>query len=321
MMRIMILSLRKLRSLSAIPLFAKKAPHPFVSRKDSKAVVRSGGPGRPKDRRFCALLWTGASTMACLAIARRKLFVCVAILTLSIAFDAPQSTDAKTRTRQAETASIYRDIGRFVAEAAARFNIPGTWIRAVMSVESAGDLNAVSPKGAMGLMQIMPKTYAELRANYGLGSNPYNPHDNILAGAAYLREMHDRYGSSGFLAAYNAGPDRYEDHLTTGRPLPAETRGYVAKVGAKLGLDQEERGPRVKLAAIDETPWNQGPLFFVQEIIDQLTPKPSSPTDTRSPSKIQVRRNSNAQAAVDVTALVPQQRGLFIRRMAYRTLQ
>jgi integrase len=56
----------------------------------------------------------------------------------------------------------------------------------------------------------------------------YDPHDNILAAAAYLRELHDRYGAPGFLAAYNAGPVRYEEHLTTGRPLPAETRAYVA---------------------------------------------------------------------------------------------
>ena len=53
----------------------------------------------------------------------------------------------------------------------------------------------------MGLMQIMPKTWTELRARYGLGADPYDPHDNILAGAAYIRELHDRYGSPGFLAA------------------------------------------------------------------------------------------------------------------------
>ena len=72
----------------------------------------------------------------------------------------------------------------------------------------------------MGLMQIMPRTWAELRARYGLGADPYDPHDNILAGAAYIRELHDRYGAPGFLAAYNAGPGRYERHLATGRPLP-----------------------------------------------------------------------------------------------------
>ena len=75
-----------------------------------------------------------------------------------------------------------------------------------MHVESIGDVRARSPKGAMGLMQIMPETYAALRARYALGANPYDPRDNILAGAAFLRELHDRYGTPGFLAAYNAGP-------------------------------------------------------------------------------------------------------------------
>src|SRR3546814_10577379 len=88
----------------------------------------------------------------------------------------------------------------FVAEAAQRFGIPEAWIRAVMRVESRGDVRAVSPKGAMGLMQLMPDTWANLRVRLGLGANPYDPRDNILAGAAYLREMHDRYGSPGFLA-------------------------------------------------------------------------------------------------------------------------
>jgi len=111
-------------------------------------------------------------------------------------------------------------IGDFVAEASRRFSISPSWIRAVMRVESLGDPLAVSPKGAMGLMQIMPDTWSELRSRYGLGADPYDAHDNIMAGAAYLREMHDRYGERGFLAACNAGPSRYEDHLATGRPLP-----------------------------------------------------------------------------------------------------
>ena len=96
-----------------------------------------------------------------------------------------------------------------IAEAAQRFAIPAAWIRAIMRIESRGDRRVVSAKGAMGLMQLMPETWAALRARYGLGRDPFDPHDNILAGAAFLREMHDRYGSPGFLAAYNAGPGRY----------------------------------------------------------------------------------------------------------------
>ncbi len=108
-----------------------------------------------------------------------------------------------------------------VAEASLRFGIPEHWIRAVMRVESAGDLRAVSSAGAMGLMQIMPKTWNELRRRYGLGHDPWQPRANILAGAAYLREMHDRYGNiAAMLAAYNAGPGRYDEYLSDGRNLP-----------------------------------------------------------------------------------------------------
>jgi hypothetical protein len=128
----------------------------------------------------------------------------------------------------------------FIAEASQRFQVPVAWIRAVMHVESGGRLRAVSPKGAMGLMQIMPKTYAGLRLRYHLGEDPYDPRDNILAGAAYLREMHDRYGSPGFLAAYNAGPERYDEHLATGRPLPIETQAYVAMLMPMIDIRQPD---------------------------------------------------------------------------------
>ncbi|WP_157865880.1 lytic transglycosylase domain-containing protein [Mesorhizobium japonicum] len=114
-----------------------------------------------------------------------------------------------------------------IAEASHRFRVPERWIRAIMHLESARDPRAVSRKGAVGLMQIMPGTWAKLRLRHQLGRDPYDPHDNILAGTAYLRELYDRYGSPGFLAAYNAGPGRYEASLK-GRPLPAETRAYVA---------------------------------------------------------------------------------------------
>ena len=120
---------------------------------------------------------------------------------------------------------------QLIAEASQRFAISEEWIRKVMRIESRGDPTATSPKGAMGLMQIMPQTYAELRWRYGLGDDPYRPRDNIMAGAAYLREMFDRYGPNGFVAAYNAGPGRFGKYVTGGRVLPDETIRYVAKVG------------------------------------------------------------------------------------------
>ncbi|MBX9701926.1 MAG: lytic transglycosylase domain-containing protein [Acetobacteraceae bacterium] len=125
-----------------------------------------------------------------------------------------------------------------IAAASQRFGIPETWIRAVMSAESAGDRHAVSHRGAIGLMQVMPATWASLRAQHGLGADPFAPRDNILAGTAYLREMLDRFGSVPLmLAAYNAGPRRVESHLATGQPLPAETRAYVAAVAPLLTGD------------------------------------------------------------------------------------
>ena len=151
--------------------------------------------------------------------------------------------------------------GAYIAEAAQRFGIPETWIRAVMRVESAGDVRAISSAGAIGLMQVMPATWAELRVRHRLGGNPYDPRDNILAGAAYLREMHDRYGSPGFLAAYNAGPGRYEEYLA-GRPLPAETRAYVSTLAPIVG-GGELAGP-VVVAAADPLAWTRAPLFVVQ---------------------------------------------------------
>nr|WP_295237945.1 lytic transglycosylase domain-containing protein [uncultured Brevundimonas sp.] len=126
-----------------------------------------------------------------------------------------------------------------IAQAARRFGVPEDWIRAVMRRESGFDPAATSRAGAMGLMQVMPGTWAELRLRHGLGADPYNPQDNVLAGTAYLREMYDRFGLHGMLAAYNAGPGRYLQHRDHGRPLPAETRDYIARIGARIGLRSE----------------------------------------------------------------------------------
>ena len=119
----------------------------------------------------------------------------------------------------------------YISEAARRFGQPEAWVRAVMQAESRGAADATSPAGAIGLMQIMPETYGELRARYGLGSNAYDPHDNIIAGTAYMSEMIALFGVPNFLAAYNAGPARLQDHLRRGSPLPQETQQYLAQIG------------------------------------------------------------------------------------------
>jgi hypothetical protein len=82
----------------------------------------------------------------------------------------------------------------------------------------------------MGLMQLMPKTYADLQRQYGLGADAYAPRDNILAGTAYLRQMYTRYGYPGMFAAYNAGPGRFDAYLSGRRPLPDETIAYLSAI-------------------------------------------------------------------------------------------
>lgn len=119
-----------------------------------------------------------------------------------------------------------------VETAAARFGLPVDLLWAVIAAESAGDSRAVSRAGAMGLMQLMPGTWRAWRAQLSLGADPFDPHDNLMAGAAYLRHLRDRYGAEGFLAAYNAGPRRYEESLA-GRPLPSETRRYVDRISGR----------------------------------------------------------------------------------------
>src|SRR5271165_7058 len=189
----------------------------------------------------------------------------------------------------------------FVAEASQRFSIPANWIRAVMRIESAGDVRAVSPKGAMGLMQIMPKTYAGLRARHHLGPDAYNPRDNILAGAPYLREMLDRYGAPGFLAAYNAGPARYDEHLATGRPLPPETQTYVAILSPMIGGRQFDDQT---VASFDLIAWARATLFASHA---------EAPSNAELPAaKVQPIRSPVIHRVVDLSALSPQSEGLFV---------
>lgn len=176
---------------------------------------------------------------------------------LAIALAAAMAWPSPSRaTSQPDTPGT--GLTAHIVEASRRFGLPEDWIEAVIGAESAGDPRAVSHAGAMGLMQIMPATWAELRGRYGLGHDPFHPRDNILAGAAYLRELHDRYGAAGFLAAYNAGPGRYERSLATGRPLPAETRAYVAKLAPMIGM---RRGDGVVGRRLDSLFWTGSPLF------------------------------------------------------------
>lgn len=129
--------------------------------------------------------------------------------------------------------------GPEIAAAAQRFDLPAAWIRAIIGAESGGDPSAVSPKGALGLMQLMPSTWAEIRARHGIIGDVFDPAANILAGAAYLAEMRERFGFPGLFAAYNAGPGRYEAHLRGGVSLPSETRAYLAQLYAVVGTGEK----------------------------------------------------------------------------------
>lgn len=162
-----------------------------------------------------------------------------AVIALRVAPQALLSTNSMP-TREVAISAVSTDavdrLAPFIAEAAKRFAIPEAWIWSVMRAESAGQTMLdgrpiTSPAGAMGLMQLMPETYAELRPRFGLGPDPYDPHDNILAGAAYLRQMFDRYGYPALFAAYNAGPERFEAYARGGENLPAETWDYLGKLG------------------------------------------------------------------------------------------
>lgn len=123
----------------------------------------------------------------------------------------------------------------YVVEASRRFGVPAAWIERVMRAESGGRtrLNGraiTSPAGAMGLMQLMPATWFDLRAELALGADPYDPRDNILAGTAYLAALYRRFGYPGLFGAYNAGPARYGAWLAGRGGLPSETRLYLAQM-------------------------------------------------------------------------------------------
>jgi soluble lytic murein transglycosylase-like protein len=159
------------------------------------------------------------------------------VLALAFAFAAPAAAQSVDRWNAQ------------IEEASARFGIPADWIRRVIQAESDGRTMLdgrpiISRAGAMGLMQLMPATWNEMRALLGLGRDPHDARDNILAGTAYLRAMYDRFGYPGLFAAYNAGPTRFARHLATGARLPRETVAYVADLSgtpARTALPKQVR--------------------------------------------------------------------------------
>lgn len=182
------------------------------------------------------------------------LFLLTGLIILCASAHAEPTSSETSRLRAAGDPYVAH-----IAEASQRFGIPAHWIRAVMDTESDGNPNAVSAAGAMGLMQVMPETWEELRIRYGLGRDPFDPHDNILAGTAYLHETFDHYGDiTGMLAAYNGGPVRYDAYLETCRDLPPETRTYVALLARALGGQPLPHAGGASACSLD---WRDAPLF------------------------------------------------------------
>jgi len=143
-------------------------------------------------------------------------------------------------TTPTETPVVEDSLDALVIQHAQRHALRPELVRAVIQVESGFNPRARSPKGAMGLMQLMPATARELGV-----TNPYDPSQNIQGGTAYLRQLLDRYDGDErlALAAYNAGAgavDRY------GRNVPPyqETRDYVRRIGLKAGTAVGDPTPR-----------------------------------------------------------------------------
>lgn len=199
--------------------------------------------------------------------------------------------------------------GPYIREASSRYDVPERWVREVMRVESGGrtEMNGVpitSGAGAMGLMQVMPATYDELRGRYSLGDDPYDPHNNILAGTAYIRELYDLYGSPGFLAAYNGGPGRLDDYLTRNRPLPDETRRYVAKIGPYIADSVPNKRSIAEQYAMNSVSPNipAGPRYSASQTqtAAYVPPAPpAAPAAPATPVEVAYAPPSNNDAAFD----------------------
>ncbi len=146
-------------------------------------------------------------------------------------------------TRPASVEGVQAPFEPLVQEHAARQGLRPDLVRAVIQVESGFNPKATSPKGAMGLMQLMPGTARELGV-----LNAYDPVENIRGGTTYLRQLLDRYEGNEelALAAYNAGSTAVDRH--GGVPPYDETVNYVRKVGSAADIAapaSPARGKRV----------------------------------------------------------------------------
>ncbi len=167
----------------------------------------------------------------------------------------------------------------YVPEAARRSGLSEAVVTRVMRAESGGNARIVSVKGAIGCMQIMPATWAYLTARYNLAADPFDARMNMIGGAMYLAELAARYGWPGALAAYNAGPGRYQRYVQGGVPLPAETIAYTARIG------RNAEGP----PAVAPAPrWQEARLFMTRSTFEDAPVLPPAPMP--STANVAVRR-------------------------------
>lgn len=159
--------------------------------------------------------------------------------------------DAKAGLSTADNACA-----RYAPEAASRSGLSTDIMLRVMMAESGGNPRTVSVKGAMGCMQIMPATWSYLTSRYSLGTDPFDPRRNMIAGAMYLAELAARYGMAGAVAAYNAGPGRYERYAAGAATLPAETVAYTARIGAAA---------TVPISGPITARWQEASLFLARD--------------------------------------------------------
>lgn len=183
------------------------------------------------------------------------------------AYDVPESGGRVRATRFVD-ASTSHGFDDLIDEQASRSGVRRDLVRAVIQVESAFNPRALSNKGAMGLMQLMPATARQFGVR-----NAFDPAENVRGGVAYLRQLLDRYDGDErlALAAYNAGPSAVDKHGQTVPPY-TETRSYVSRIKGLAGTSTAPASRRT--SAADSTSGQPAPpatrtrIYRVVEIVD-----------------------------------------------------